>query len=132
MEALQSSPLAKKGSSKRDERLLLPHMPLQFDDLSSPSRQEVEHYIADCFYNSYQAEVTDFLPYLLSTHTNNKLTATIGFQPAATKHPLFLEQYITNNIEFELSKLINEPIARSQIVEVGNLTSGHRGMASHD
>lgn len=133
MEALQSQLIAKKENkylSKREERLLLPHMPLQFDDLSSPSRQNVEHYIADSFHSSYQAEVTEFLPYLLSTHTNGKLIATIGFQPAATKHPLFLEQYITSNIELELSRLINESIKRNQIIEVGNLTSGHRGMAS--
>ncbi|MFW5451778.1 MAG: thermostable hemolysin [Methylophagaceae bacterium] len=112
------------------ESLLLPHMPIQFDGPASTNRSSIEQYVADSFNNSYQAKITEFLPYLLSTQSDNKLTATIGFQPAATKQPLFLEQYLSKTIESTLSDLLKKTIPRDQIVEVGNLTSGHQGRAS--
>ncbi|PHS69048.1 MAG: hemolysin [Methylophaga sp.] len=134
MEALQSQQILDNKEtqplSTRSDHLLLPHMPLQFDDISSPARQRVEQYITACFYRSYQAKITDFLPYLLSTHSHDKLTATIGFQPAATKQPLFLEQYTTQKIELEIGDLVSQTVERNQIVEIGNLTSCHYGKAS--
>ena len=82
MEALQFHLEQDKDLSSSFERLLLPHLPLQFDVLSSPNRHEVENYIADQFYRSYQAKIKTFLPYLLSTATDGRLLAVMGFQPA--------------------------------------------------
>ena len=128
MEAIQLQ-LDRKSriASSRVERLLLPHLPIDFSDIHSPDRNEVEQYIADCFYTNYQAKVTHFLPYTLSSRTDNKLTAAVGFQPATNDQPLFLEQYLEMAIESELSSLVNRTIERNKIIEIGNLTSSRRG-----
>ena len=130
MEAIQSQlQLDRKDrfASARAERLLLPHLPIEFTDIDSPERTEVEQYIADCFHKNYQAKVTHFLPYIISSRTSNKLTAAVGFQPATDTQPLFLEQYLEMAIESELSSLVNRTIERNQIIEIGNLTSSRKG-----
>lgn len=130
MEAIQSElQLDRKHrfASARAERLLLPHLPVEFSDVNSAERTEVEHYIAESFYNNYQAKVTHFLPYVISSRTDNKLTAAVGFQPATNDNQLFLEQYLEQAIESKLSNLANRSIDRNKIVEIGNLTSSRRG-----
>jgi len=116
-----------KRAIARAERLLLPQMAIQFDTPSSPRRDTVEQYIAQCFQTSYQAEVNSFLPYLLSTPTEDKFTAALGFQPADADNALFLEQYLDDNIESVLSSVLKQTIPRNKIVEIGNLTSSRRG-----
>jgi len=95
MEAFNDeSSLRKKNTrAARADRLLLPHMPIQFDYDFSPRKHVVEGFVADRFRHHYQAEITHFLPYLISTKTNETLTAAMGFQPAGSVNPLFLEQY---------------------------------------
>ncbi|RKZ79797.1 MAG: hemolysin [Gammaproteobacteria bacterium] len=130
MEAIQSQlQLDRKNrfASARAERLLLPHLPVEFSDLDSSDRAEVEHYIAQCFYTNYQAKVTHFLPYIISSRTDDKLTAAVGFQPATNDQPLFLEQYLEKAIELKLSDLTSRTIDRNRIIEIGNLTSSRRG-----
>ncbi len=115
-------------SPTSQERLLLPHLPLQFDKPSSSNRLEIERYITEQFFASYQAKVNTFLPYLLSTSANEKLTAVMGFQPAGEEAPLFLEQYLdSSSIESTISTKLNRIISRDSIVEVGNLTSSRKG-----
>ena len=129
MEALQlktNSIKAGEPASSTSKRLLLPHMPLQFDSAQSFERIDVEQFIADRFAFYYQAEINHFLPYLLSTRNNGKFTAAMGFQPASVS-PLFLEQYLSSTIEAEISSITGKPIQRDKVVELGNLTSVHRG-----
>lgn len=123
----QASVRQKNARVARADRLLLPHMPIQFDHAKSLSKKDVEVFIADRFRHHYQAEITHFLPYLISTKTNQSLTAAMGFQPAGSVNPLFLEQYLTTSIEAEISRLTNQIVDRNKIAEVGNLTSVHRG-----
>ncbi len=115
-----------RRSKPRAKRVLLPHMPIQFDQPTSSGRADVEQFIADSFYAHYQANITHFLPYLLSTTASGKLSAALGFQ-AADQGPLFLEQYLTDNIETEIGRVIKASIDRRSIAELGNLTSVHRG-----
>jgi len=129
MEALQLRTKvaeAKDKSSLSSRRLLLPHMPIQFDSIQSPERSKVEQFIAERFAFHYKAEVTHFLPYLLSTTTEGKFAAAMGFHPASTGS-LFLEQYLNNSIEAEISSITGKSIQRDTVVELGNLTSVHRG-----
>jgi hypothetical protein len=114
-------------SKVRSERLLLAHMPIQFDHVNSDNKNDVEQFIADRFKHHYQAEITHFLPYLLSTKKDDSFTAAMGFQPAGTVSPLFLEQYLISSIEDEISRVTKQSVERSKIAEVGNLTSVHRG-----
>ena len=129
MEAFNEQISLKKTNTRatRADRLLLPHMPIQFDHATSPGKHIVEAFIADRFYHHYQAEITHFLPYLISTKTNETLTAAMGFQSAGSVNSLFLEQYLSTSIETEISRLTNQTVDRNIIAEVGNLTSIHRG-----
>tara|TARA_R110002167_G_scaffold347865_1_gene558871 strand:- start:241 stop:948 length:708 start_codon:yes stop_codon:yes gene_type:complete len=129
MEAFNEQISLRRNNSRaaRAERLLLAHMPIQFDHATSSGKQVVEAFIADRFRHHYQAEITHFLPYLISTKTDETLTAAMGFQPASSVKPLFLEQYLSTPIEAEISYLTNQDIDRNTIAEVGNLTSIHRG-----
>jgi len=82
MEArIVSSKLRKQTSrsNSRAERLLLPHMSIQFDQPSSDTKCVVETFVAERFSHHYQAEVTHFLPYLLSTKKDDTFTAAMGF-----------------------------------------------------
>lgn len=129
MEAFNDESSLRKTNTRavRADRLLLPHMPIQFDYACSARKHNVEVFVADRFRHHYQAEITHFLPYLLSTKTNETLTAAMGFQPAGSVNPLFLEQYLNTSIEAEISRLTKQTVDRSKIAEVGNLTSVHRG-----
>lgn len=109
------------------ERLLLPLLPIQLDGPSSASRNSIERYISERFNVSYQANVTKFLPYLLSTQINDTLSAAVGFQSATSNTPLFLEHYLDHAIENVMAELTTQTIARNKIVEIGNLTSSRRG-----
>ena len=126
MEALEF--YLKRDKSASQERLLLPHLPLQFDSPTSSNRPQVESYITEQFQSTYQATVNTFLPYLLSTRNEERLLAVMGFQPAEEVDSLFLEQYLeSSSIESILSNKLNQIISRNTIVEVGNLTSSRRG-----
>lgn len=129
MEAFHVEKNVRKKSTReaRSARLLLPHMPIQFDQTTSPSKRIVEAFVADRFQHHYQAKVTHFLPYLISTKTDGMFTAAMGFQPAGSVKPLFLEQYLDTSIEAEISRVTGNAVGRQQIAEVGNLTSVHRG-----
>jgi len=133
MEAVIPPQSQERRSQKRHqrsyarERLLLPHMPIQLDGTASTSRKAIEQYISEQFKTTYQATVSSFLPYLLSTKFNNSLSAAVGFQPAFSCKPLFLENYLDDAIENVMSQLTEQTITRDKIVEIGNLTSSRRG-----
>lgn len=129
MEAVNEQVGLRKKNTRatRADRLLLPHMPIHFDHATSPSKHIVDVFIANRFRHHYQAEITHFLPYLISTKTDETLTSAMGFQPASLVKPLFLEQYLNTSIEAEISRLTNQATDRNKIAEVGNLTSVHRG-----
>ena len=129
MEALQIQ-TGTGVASQRKERLLLSHMPIRFDAAPSEEKAEVDNYVKQRFAEVYNATVGTFEPYILSTSNDKGVSATIGFQPAATKKPLFLENYLTSTIEETLSIVLNKDVKRQQIVEVGNLSSSDKGGAS--
>jgi hypothetical protein len=129
MEALQLN-IGVKETSPRKERLLLSHMPIRFDAESSIEKAKVNEHVKQCFADRYGAEVKVFEPYILSTFGDKGINATIGFQPAATKKPLFLESYIEESIEEALATVLKQHVNRQEIVEVGNLSSSHKGSAS--
>ncbi|MFW5426247.1 MAG: thermostable hemolysin [Methylophagaceae bacterium] len=117
-------------ASERKKRLLVSHMPIRFDAEPSVEKTEINNHIKKCFAETYAAKVETFEPYILSTYNDSGITATIGFQPAASKKPLFLERYLTKTIEDTLAGILNQEVERHDIVEVGNLSSIHKGSAS--
>jgi hypothetical protein len=129
MEALRLK-IGTKVNSPRKERLLLSHMPIRFDIEPSVEKTKVNQHVKRCFADTYGADIETFEPYILSTYDDKGINATIGFQPAATKKPLFLESYLEDSIEETLASVLSQDINRHQVVEVGNLSSTHKGSAS--
>ncbi|MDB2705095.1 thermostable hemolysin [Pseudomonadota bacterium] len=128
VQSIKRNPRKESNCSKvHSERVLLAHMPIQFDHANSEHKNDVEQFVANRFKQHYQAEITHFLPYLLSTKKDDSFTAAMGFQAAGSVNPLFLEQYLTSSIEDEIGRVTKQSVERSNIAEVGNLTSVHRG-----
>jgi hypothetical protein len=110
-----------------NQRMLLPVFPIQLDGPETPERSNVEAFISAQFKSRYDATISHFLPFLLSSTHKNALSAAVGFQPAGQCRPLFLEAYLNHAIEHVLSEHVGTDIDRNNIVEIGNLTSSRRG-----
>ncbi len=84
-------------------------------------RQELETFIRASFKRVHDAEITNFMPKLMSVRDmDGKLLAACGLRPA-DQGALFLETYLDTPIEKLLSQLNNADISREAILEVGNL-----------
>ncbi|EIK43703.1 hypothetical protein O59_003583 [Cellvibrio sp. BR] len=94
--------------------------------LASPERAAVEAYIHARFSAVHGAEVTHFLPNLISLRCGGEYSAAVGLAPASNGK-LFAEQYLAAPIEQVISHKLGVPVAREQIVEVGNLVSTWKG-----
>jgi hypothetical protein len=92
--------------------------------LSGPGeagREEVETFIRARFAEAWGADVRHFLPALMSLRDEaGGLLGALGLRPAA-QGPLFLEQYLDRPVEQALARATGEPVARTRLVEVGNL-----------
>jgi hypothetical protein len=93
---------------------------------NNKDRPEIEHYIADKFFNRYGAKISQFMPELLILRCNDDISAAVGFR-SAQHHSLFLERYLNLPVDQQLSKILGYPLARSKITEIGNLVSSWRG-----
>lgn len=104
---------------------------LQLLEDDSASRDEVEAFIHHVFAHAYAADVQHFMPRLLSLRDeNHRLLAALGLRQA-TSESLFLENYLDAPVEELVSSRYGAVIRRSDIVEVGNLASIHRGGMHH-
>lgn len=94
---------------------------------SDIERHETEQFIHAWYKKHYGADVTHFLPNLLCLRNNQgNIQAVLGLREAS-RHPLFLEQYLDIPIEQALAAKINRPVDRSHLVEVGNLSASCSG-----
>jgi hypothetical protein len=94
-----------------------------------PGRGELEAFIADSFLDSYGAEVSHFCDVLLGCRdADGHWIAALGYTLAADG-PTFLEQYLDAPLEAAIGARAGDPVARADIVEVGNLASIHPGAA---
>jgi hypothetical protein len=90
-----------------------------------PERTAAEAFIRERFQHSYDADVCVFLPYLLGiTNASREITSVIGLRPAIADS-LFLENYLDQPAEQALAAATGNPVARKQIIEVGNLASSN-------
>lgn len=91
-------------------------------------RATLERFIHTVFRRVYGANITHYLPTLLSLHDQDEqVLAVCGLRRAETGR-LFLENYLEHSIETVLSKRINADVAREHIVEVGNLAVTELGI----
>lgn len=92
-------------------------------------RREIEAFIHKTFDRAYGADVRHYMPRLMSLRDEaGTPLAALGFRFAAGGR-LFLEQYLDDPIESRLAAGIRAPLARTGIVEVGNLAVAHAGGA---
>jgi len=85
----------------------------------SALRQELETAIRQGFDTHFGACIEGFMPALASFELQGK-KAIIGYRPANAE-PLYLESYLDEPIDILLANITNEPVSRSDIVEVGQL-----------
>ena len=96
-----------------------------------PERRRLEGFIHQTFAASYGARVTHFMPLILAiVDGDGAPRATVGVRPAATGR-LFLERYLDRPAEREIGRAAGAPVARRDIVELGNLATRHPGMTRH-
>lgn len=94
-----------------------------------PQRPSFEAFIAARFGRAYGARLTHFLPHLLGVRDGlERWQAAAGYAAAGVQE-LFLEQYLDAPIEEVLGHAVRRPIARNDVVEVGNLAAASAGMA---
>lgn len=93
-------------------------------------RATIEGFITQAFLQTYGAHVSHFSDTLIGCRdAEGEWTAALGFSLAASG-PTFLEQYLDAPLEVEIGKRLGYPVARNQIVEVGNLAAtSHPGAA---
>lgn len=94
-----------------------------------PARASLEAYIAHSFHASYGATLSHFCDTLLGVRDPaGHWIAALGYS-LGQDGPLFLEQYLDEQIEQAISSRTGCPVDRAEIVEVGNLASAHPGAA---
>lgn len=92
-----------------------------------PERERVERFISSVFMDRYNATFSQHYPTLMSVRdSEDRILAAVGFRMAA-QEPLFLEQYLDQPVEAEISRVFTAPAPRQGIVEVGNLASLGQG-----
>ena len=95
----------------------------------APGRAALEGFIADSFRASYGAEISHFSEVLLGVRdAGGHWIAALGYSPAASG-PLFLEHYLDAPVEAAIAARARAPVARSAVVEVGNLAAVRPGAA---
>jgi hypothetical protein len=119
--------IAQAAAVKKPQRLLLPHLTIDLVAKNSLERSHVEEFIAGHFYKSHKAEVDSFLPYVLTSRTQKKITSTVGFRVGNNSEAFFLEQYLDDSAENTLADLLGKTVERSTLAEIGNLTSQFPG-----
>lgn len=92
-------------------------------------RAGLESFIAATFLRNYGAQIDHFSDTLVGCRdADGAWKAALGYSLAGAA-PLFLEHYLDGPIEAEIAARMGRPVARADIVEVGNLAATHPGAA---
>jgi hypothetical protein len=88
-----------------------------------PQRRRLERFIRYAFARHHGASVHAFMPTLVALEgRRGRVCGVVGIRRAATES-LFLERYLDGPVEWVLGNHVGRPVARDQVVEVGNLAS---------
>lgn len=108
-------------------RLLAPGPDFCLIDHHHPQRESLREFIRQQFHHHHGARITAFHPLLLTLSCLGNYRAALGIRCAAADH-LFLEHYLDDTADRVLSSALKgHPVARDQIVEIGNLVSTLNG-----
>lgn len=95
----------------------------------SPARASLEAFIAAEFARAYGAKVQHFCAMLAGCRdASGNWVAALGYTLAADGG-LFLEQYLDEPVETAIGARAGKPVARADVVEVGNLAGTDVGAA---
>ncbi|WIO73846.1 thermostable hemolysin [Porticoccaceae bacterium LTM1] len=90
---------------------------------SDYERQEVSDFISSVYYAVHHAVLKAFMPELFSIRDSSyQLVAAVGLRPIQDE-PIFLEQYLTCQVEKCIRPFAGRDVPRQSIAEVGNLAS---------
>lgn len=97
---------------------------------ATATRASLESFIAARYATAYGASVDHFCLHLVGLPAANghAWRAGVGFTPAAASG-LYLEHYLDGPIEDAIANTTGSPVAREDVVEVGNLASTSAGAA---
>lgn len=94
-----------------------------------PARASLEAFISRSFHAAHGAILSHFCDTLLGCRdSGGQWIAALGYS-LAQDGPLFLEQYLDEPLEHAIGARAGHPVARGEIVEVGNLAAAHPGAA---
>jgi hypothetical protein len=106
-----------------------PAYEVEYVRAGDPARASLEAFIAQSFHASYGAVLSHFCDTLLGCRdAGGQWIAALGYS-LAEQGPLFLEQYLDEPLEQAIGLRAGHPVARAEIVEVGNLAAAHPGAA---
>lgn len=92
-------------------------------------RAAVEAFIRQVFEKTYGAQVEYFARVLLGIRDEHgRWVAALGYTPAAGNE-LLVERYGNGSVQGQISRRLETPVMRAQIVEVGNLAACTAGAA---
>ena len=92
-------------------------------------RASLEAFIAESYARAYGASIGYYADHLVGVRDRDRAwQAGLGYTLAADQR-LFVEQYLDEPVEDAIGSILNVPIARRQIVEVGNLAASAAGAA---
>jgi len=95
----------------------------------SLQRTEVEQFIREVYAERFGARLGVLMPVLAALSDGNRgVQAAAGLRPAVLG-PLFVEQYLDASIEQVVESTTGHRVARSRIIEVGNLATRLPGIA---
>ena len=101
--------------------------PLRVHGADDPARPRVEDFIRTVYAQHYGATLDAFMPVLVSlADDEGQVIAAAGYRCAA-EGPLFLEQYLRLPVERALAPHSSRPLARREVVEIGQLAAGRPG-----
>ncbi|MBT3411953.1 MAG: thermostable hemolysin [Gammaproteobacteria bacterium] len=108
----------------------LPVIPsLEHSVYGDKDREDVQRYIAGIFQMSYGAQVTEFMPLLVSLREKGHLTSALGLRGASCGR-LFCEQYLDEPVETHVQDNFGHQVQRERILEMGNLVASNPGHAA--
>ncbi|WP_281557148.1 thermostable hemolysin [Thalassomonas sp. RHCl1] len=87
---------------------------------ANSERNKVERFISEGFRQTFNAQIDNFLPAIITIKRKGDIKAALGIRSART--PLFIEQYTKTPVQ-ELAFFKQNNVKRSSIAEIGNLYS---------
>lgn len=110
----------------------IPHLPqvkipdFQLHTPGAPKRDSIESYIKNRFWDAHRAQVSHFLPNIISLCCSDAYSAAVGLAPAVNGS-LFAETYLAEPVEQVIANKLGVSIDRERVIEIGNLVSTWKG-----